>query len=111
MAKSNIFKVVFYSQGKVYEIFAREVYQSDMYGFVTVEQLAFNERSSVVVDPGEEKLKSEFASVKRCYIPMHAVIRIDEVEKQGTGKITETDSKVMPFPNAVYTPGSDTEKA
>ena len=111
MAKSNIFKVVFYNQGKVYEIFAREVYQSDMYGFVTVEQLAFNERSSVVVDPGEEKLKSEFASVKRCYIPMHAVIRIDEVEKQGTGKITEADSKVMPFPNTVYTPNSDTEKS
>ena len=111
MAQSDIFKVVFYNQAKVYEIFAREVYQSDMYGFVTVEQLTFNERGSLVVDPNEEKLKSEFDSVKRCYIPMHSVIRIDEVEKQGISKITEADSKVTPFPGAIYTSNSDSEKA
>ena len=43
-------------------------------------------RSSVVVDPSEEKLKTEFNSVKRCFIPMHSIVRIDEVEKQGTSK-------------------------
>ncbi len=110
MAGNKIFKVVFYNQGKVYEIFARQVYQSDMYGFITIEQLTFNERSSVVVDPSEEKLKSEFESVKRCYIPMHSVIRIDEVEKQGKCKITETDQKVTPFPSPIYTPGNDSGK-
>ena len=110
MAQSDIFKVVFYNQGKVYEVFAKEVYQSDMYGFITIEQLTFNERSSVVVDPSEEKLKSEFDSVKRCYIPMHSVIRIDEVEKQGVSKITEVESNVTPFPNTIYTPSSDSEK-
>lgn len=98
MASEGIFKVIFYNQSKVYEVFAREVYQSDMYGFVTIEQLTFNERSSVVVDPGEEKLKSEFNAVKRCYIPMHSIIRIDEVEKQGVSKITDVDSNVTPFP-------------
>ncbi len=107
----KIFKVVFYNQGKVYEVFAREVYQSEMYGFITIEQLAFNERSSVVVDPGEEKLKSEFDSVKRCFIPMHSIIRIDEVEKQGVSKITEVDSNVTPFPSPVYTPGKGSDKA
>ena len=111
MAGNKIFKVVFYNQSKVYEVFAHQVYQSDMYGFVTIEQLAFNERSSVVVDPSEEKLKSEFESVKRCYIPMHSIIRVDEVEKQGTSKITETDQNVTPFPTAIYTPGNDSGKA
>ena len=111
MAKDKIFKVVFYNQGKVYEVFALQVYQSDMYGFVTMEQLTFNERSSVVVDPGEEKLKSEFKSVTRSYIPMHSIIRIDEVEKQGVSKITETDQNITPFPNTVYTPGNDSGKA
>lgn len=111
MSGNKIFKVVFYNQGKVYEIFAHQVYQSDMYGFVTIEQLAFNERSSVVVDPSEEKLKNEFDSVKRCFIPMHSIVRIDEVEKQGTSKITETDQKVTPFPTTVYTPGNDSGKA
>ena len=107
---NSIFKVIFYNQGKVYEVFAREVYQSDMYGFVTIEQITFDERNSVVVDPGEEKLKTEFEHVKCCYIPMHSIIRIDEVEKTGISKIIETDSKVTPFPNTVYTPGNDSEK-
>ncbi len=107
MANEEIFKVVFYNQGKVYEVFAREVYQSDMYGFITIEQLTFNERNSIVVDPSEEKLKSEFESVKRCYIPMHSIIRIDEVEKQGVSKITDADSKVTPFPGTIYTSGND----
>lgn len=111
MAGNKIFKVVFFNQGKVYEVFAHQVYQSDLYGFVTIEQLAFNERSSVVVDPSEEKLKTEFESVKRCYIPMHSIVRIDEVEKQGTSKITETDQNVTPFPSTIYTPGNDSGKA
>lgn len=111
MAGNKIFKVVFFNQGKVYEVFAHQVYQSDMYGFITIEQLAFNERSSVVVDPSEEKLKTEFESVKRCFIPMHSIVRIDEVEKQGTSKITETDQNVTPFPSPIYTPGNDSGKA
>jgi hypothetical protein len=41
-----------------------------------------------VVDPSEEHLKAEFTGVARTYLPMHAIIRIDEVEKEGHGKIT-----------------------
>jgi hypothetical protein len=54
-----------------------------------------------VVDPSEEKLKSEFEGVKRTYIPLQAVIRIDEVERSGANKIITADGrsgKVMPFP-------------
>ena len=35
----------------------------------------------------EEKLKAEFANVKRTYLPMHTVIRIDEVSKEGPARI------------------------
>jgi hypothetical protein len=55
-------------------------------GFVEVEKLVFGERSSVVLDPGEERIKTEFAGVKRTYLPMHSVLRIDEVRKQGVSK-------------------------
>lgn len=99
---TTIFKVIFYNEGKVYEVFALEVYPSDMVGFVTVEQLTFNERSSLVVDPSEEKLKLEFESVERTYIPMHAIIRIDEVSKAGVAKIIEADKKVTAFPGPPY---------
>ena len=105
----TIFKVIFYNEGKVYEIFALEVYPSDMMGFVTVEQLTFNERSSLVVDPSEEKLKLEFESVERTYIPMHAIIRIDEVSKAGVAKIIESDQKVTSFPAAPYSTMRDND--
>lgn len=104
MDMEPIYKVIFLNQGKVYEIFARQVYQSDLYGFITVEELTFNDRNSVVVDPSEEKLKSEFSSVTRTYIPMHTVMRIDEVEKQGVAKIKDADSKIAQFPSPIYTP-------
>jgi hypothetical protein len=37
---------------------------------------------------------------------MHSVIRVDEVEKQGVGKITEVkNGNVTPFPGFPYGPG------
>ncbi|PCJ17672.1 MAG: hypothetical protein COA96_17595 [SAR86 cluster bacterium] len=94
---SEIFKITFLNKGKVYEVFVKQVYQSDLYGFIEIEDYVFDERSKVVVDPGEEKLKAEFSGVKRSFIPIQAVIRIDEVEKSGVSKISNGDN-VSPFP-------------
>jgi len=95
-----VFRVVFYNQNQVYEVYARNIYQSEMYGFIEVEEFIFGERTQLVVDPGEEKLKGEFSGVKRSYIPMHSVVRIDEVEKEGPVKVSELKSgdKVTKFP-------------
>jgi hypothetical protein len=49
----------------VYEIYARRVSHGAIFGFVEVEGLLFGERSSVVVDPAEERLQAEFAGVER----------------------------------------------
>ena len=108
MAASHIFKVLFVNQGKVYEIYARKVSHGGLFGFVEVEELVFGERSSVVVDPAEEKIKAEFTDVKRTYLPMHSVLRIDEVKKQGVSKISAFEGgNVAQFPVPVYTPGGD----
>ena len=105
MATSHIFKVLFVSQGKMYEVYARKVSHGELFGFVEVEELVFGERSTVVVDPGEERIKSEFAGVKRTYIPMHSIVRIDEVRKQGVSKIsTYEGSNVAQFPMPVFPP-------
>jgi len=106
MSKKNLFKLIFMSQGQVYEIYARSVGHGEMFGFVEVEELVFGERSSVVVDPSEEKIKSEFKNVRRTYLPMHSIIRIDEVDKQGVSKISKIEGgNVAQFPLPVYTPG------
>ena len=99
MAKTPIYKVIFHNGNKLYELYARAIYQSDMYGFIEVEEFVFGEPGNIVVNPGEEKLKAEFGGVTRSYIPMHSVVRIDEVEKEGEGKILDSDGgNVRSFP-------------
>src|SRR5215469_12031316 len=88
MATSHIFRIMFVNQGKVYEVYARRVSHGDLFGFIEVEEVLFGERSSVVLDPSEERIKSEFEGVKRTFLPMHSVLRIDEVKKHGMSKIT-----------------------
>jgi hypothetical protein len=97
MANQPVYKVIFQNGSQVFEVFARQIYQSDMWGFIEVE-----------VDPGEEKLKNEFNGVKRSYIPMQAIIRIDEVDKEGCSKVssvTPADSNVTSLPFAGLNPG------
>lgn len=104
---NKIYKIIYYNQDDVYEIYAAHVYPSDMYGFIEVEQLLFGERSQLLVDPGEEKLKSEFDGVNRTYIPMNAVIRIDEVERSGKAKIKSTGKgAVANFPGGAGKPNA-----
>ncbi|MCG2635154.1 MAG: DUF1820 family protein [Gammaproteobacteria bacterium] len=105
MSKDPIFRIVFTNGSDTYELYAREVGQSDMYGFIEIADFVFGEKSGVVIDPGEEKIKNEFAGVNSTYIPMHHVIRIDEVEKAGVQKIRSApESTVTPFPSSLYTP-------
>ena len=109
MASSHIFKIMFVSQGKVYEVYARKVSQGRLFGFIEVEELVFGERSTVVLDPGEERIKSEFTGVKCTMLPMHSILRIDEVKKTGQAKISALEgSNVAQFPVGLYQPaGSD----
>jgi hypothetical protein len=105
MANETLYKVIFVNQGKVYEVYARGVGQGGLFGFIEIEELVFGERSTVVLDPSEEKIKSEFKGVKRTYLPMHSIVRIDEVEKEGISKISKMEGNVAQFPLPVYTPG------
>jgi hypothetical protein len=103
---------MFVNQGKVYEIYARRVSHGSLFGFIEVEELVFGERTTVVVDPAEEKIKAEFSDVKRTYLPMHSVLRIDEVKKQGVSKIVAFEgSNVAQFPMPIYTPGGGDSNA
>lgn len=101
MSSSRIYRISFVNQDKIYEVFARQVYEADLYGFIAVEELVFGTQSELVIDPAEERLKSEFSAVNRTFIPMHSIIRIDEVEKPGISKIHAMDgtrtSNVSPF--------------
>jgi hypothetical protein len=105
--RKPIYKVIFVNQGRVYEIYAKSVSQGALFGFVEVEGLLFGEKSTLVVDLSEETLQAEFSGVSRTYVPMHAVIRIDEVEKRGASKIhtvSDPGKNLTSFPSPIYTP-------
>jgi hypothetical protein len=101
MSAMRIFRVSFFNNGKVYQLHAQQVGQGELYGFVSVSDLLFDEHTTVVIDPAEERLKSEFAGVKRLLLPMHAIIRVEEVEQRGQNKILEMNGQagnITPFP-------------
>ena len=101
MAKKEkpTFRIQFHNQNKIYELYAHEVGQSQMGGFIEIGEIIFGEHSKLLIDPSEEKLKLEFENVKHTYIPHFAVIRIDEVDRCGKNRILDSDgASVTVFP-------------
>ena len=104
-SKKATFRIQFHNHNKIYELYAHQVSQSQMGGFIEVGEIIFGEHSKLLIDPAEEKLKHEFGNVKQTYIPHFAVIRIDEVERSGKNRILDNDgSSVTNFPGQVSMP-------
>jgi hypothetical protein len=105
MKQKTLFRVTFINQERIYEIYAANIGEADLFGFIALEGLMFGETTSIVVDPGQERLKAEFSGVKTTFIPMHNILRIDEVEKEGVSKITNfgKEGNVSHFPAPIYT--------
>ena len=102
MSKKGIYKIVFVQFGEIYEIYAKSICQSDMYGFIEVEDYIFDQNSQIVVDTTEEKLKTSFSGVKRSYVPINTILRIVVVDKKGSAKITKNkEGNVMPLPTTI----------
>jgi hypothetical protein len=101
MPKTRLYKVTFLSQGKSIELYARRVASSELWGFVEVGELMFEPPGEgLVVDPTEERLREEFKDTRVLHLPMHAVVRIEEVSRRGTLAIRDAGSgeKITPFP-------------
>ena len=103
--KQKIYRVAFLNNGKVYELFCTGVNTSHLLGFVEFTGLEFDQKDSLVVDPTEEKMRDEFEGVEVLHLPMHSVLRVEQVRKRGQAVIRDRESgeNVMPFPNQ---PGS-----
>jgi len=102
--KQAIYRIQFISSGERYELYVRELVSSQVFGFVEIADFVWDTHTGVVVDPSHEKLKTEFSKVKRTYIPMHNVLRIDQVEKQGSAKISQLSDKVTALHSPIYSP-------
>ena len=66
--------------------------------FWKLKNLSLEVMTQLVVDPSSEKLKNEFKKVKKSFIPIASIQRIDEVDKHGEAKIKKGLTEVKPFP-------------
>lgn len=100
MAAKPLYKIIFMNHGKVYELFAKRVSSSGLWGFIEVGELVFETGEGLVVDPTEEKMRQEFEGARVLHLPIQSVLRIEEVDKRGKCLIRDRESgeKVTPFP-------------
>ncbi len=105
MAARVLYRIKFRNEEKIFELYARGVAAGELFGFIEISQLVWGKKSAVIIDPSEQELRHEFAGVKRFQVPMHAVIRIDEVEKSGSAKVISIPRSGKPDPvSPIYTP-------
>lgn len=100
MAKT-LYKITFFNHGKVYELYAHRVVSGQLWGFTEVADLVFDVHEGLVVDPTEERLRSEFGHTKVLHLPMQSIVRIEEVDQKGQSSIRDPatgESVVTPFP-------------
>jgi len=100
MAAKNLYKVVFLNHGKIYELYARSISSSELWGFTCVSELEFAARDGMLVDPTEERLRDEFADTRVLHLPMQSIVRIEEVAARGPAAIRDgqTGDKVVTLP-------------
>ncbi len=99
MAKEPLYRVAFHNHGKVYELYCTGVTSSGLWGFLEISGMLFDS-DALVVDPTEEKMREEFADVEVLHVPMHGVLRVEQVRRKGQALIRDRESgeKVTPFP-------------
>lgn len=91
--EKTYYKITFTSGEEQYQVCARELASSDLYGLIEIGEFIFPS-NRLVYNPGEERLKREFEGIKRTWIPYHAIIRIDEIQES-----RESESKIIPLPS------------
>ncbi len=100
MSDQLLYKIIYKDQDKIYEIYAKEISECEIFGFVEAEGIVFGKVTNP--DSAGAQLKNEFRTVHRTYIPHSSVIRMDLVEERGVATIrdvTKGETNVRAFPN------------
>lgn len=77
---ASLYRIVFQQRDEECELYAVRVAQGHLPAFLEVEQILFADRAT---GPGanavQERLRDALAPVKRCYLPLAHIVRIDEI--------------------------------
>jgi hypothetical protein len=89
--EKTYYRVSFTRDQELYQVCARRVQASDLYGLIEISDFVFPQ-SKLVYNPGEERLRREFEGIQRTFLPYHAIVRIDEVLDT-----QESEIKIVPL--------------
>lgn len=85
------YKVTFSNEKELYQVCARRVVSSDLYGLVEIGDFIFP-KNKLLYNPGEERIRREFEGIRRTWVPYHAIVRIDEISDE-----RESEIKIVPL--------------
>lgn len=90
MTKKSLFKISFANQDEIYEIYARSIKESDMFGFLEVEELVLESKRHWWLIRLKKNLKWNFVMLSAflsLYIPYFALMKFQNKGRQKS-KIT-----------------------
>jgi hypothetical protein len=89
--EKTYYKVSFSLDQEMYQVCARHVESSNLYGLIEIGDFIFPE-NKLVYNPGEDRIRREFQGIQRTWLPYHAIVRIDEVRDS-----QESEVKIVPL--------------
>jgi len=96
--KPNLYRINYINHNQVYELYAKHIATDKLFGFISISDILFDLKDTVVIDPIEEQLKTEFKDVEVLHVPLSQVLKVEEVKHKKSCKIKQLNQ------NAVITP-------
>ncbi|MBW1645053.1 MAG: DUF1820 family protein [Deltaproteobacteria bacterium] len=78
----KIYRVQFKTGNRNYSLLARSVGESELFGFIEVADLIFEDKQRLIISPEDDALRKEFARANFICIPHQHILRIDCLKDQ-----------------------------
>ena len=94
--KNPIYRVYFQTEDRNYSLLTRSVRESELFGFIEISEIIFEDVNRLIISPEDEALRKEFAKVESISIPHQYLRRIDRLSDSddvGVSYLKIADSK------------------
>ncbi|MBN2705186.1 MAG: DUF1820 family protein [Deltaproteobacteria bacterium] len=97
--KKTVYRVYFQTEERSYSLLARNVRESEFFGFIEISEIIFDDTDRIIISPEDEALRKEFAKIEKISIPHQYMRRIDrlvESDDIGVSYLKIADSRKKP---------------
>ena len=77
--KNPVYRVHFQTENRSYSLLTRSVRESELFGFIEISEIIFEDINRLIISPEDEALRKEFAKVESISIPHQYLRRIDRL--------------------------------